>query len=142
MAVTLQSTGISGANLTLLLSQLKQDVSILGCTIIIDHYYYCYQYMSGSLVIRYNGLVLEPTGTFQINQQMPTSQTSGLLWWHYLLICASGLLLFLCTVTVVVSTSSLARDGTYIVWSIYILGHTSGDDEEQNKISCASCASC
>lgn len=80
----------------------------------------CFQYTSGIFAIRFNGLVLEPTGVFQSSAQgsptqapptrVPTTQApptpqsnqGRLTWWHYLLIGAAAMTLLLCCVIVVV----------------------------------------
>lgn len=79
----------------------------------------CFQYTSGIFAIRFNGLVLEPTGVFQSSAQgsptqapptrapptqVPTPQSNQgrLTWWHYLLIGAAAMTLLLCCVIVVV----------------------------------------
>ncbi len=38
-------------------------------------------------MIRYDGMVLEPTGTFTVQSPSePSGASSGLLWWHSLLL--------------------------------------------------------
>lgn len=43
-------------------------------------------------MIRYDGMVLAPTGEFSAATG-PGTDTTGLLWWHYLLIAAGAVLL-------------------------------------------------
>lgn len=88
VAVLLRPTA-TGANLTVLSSQLKQD------------------YMSGLLVISYDGMVLEPTGEFSTSFSISSTDNisdtaNGLVWWHYLIIAASGVLLVASCLTAII----------------------------------------
>ena len=66
------------------------------------------QYTSGILMIRFNELVLEPTGAFQVGSTStsPTEASgtqSGFLWWHYVLFSVGAAVLVLALLAIVVS---------------------------------------
>lgn len=94
VSITLEPMNNTGANLTIVLSQLEQD------------------YMSGVLVIRYNGMVLQPTGEFQTGEFVTGNPmtSAGILWWQYLLIAVgAALLVVICITLVIIAVVLLTR---------------------------------
>lgn len=76
-----------------------------------SYHFQFFQYTSGILVIRYDGMVLQPTGEFRTGefQTGSPSGSAGLLWWHYLLIAVGAVLLLLTCITVVAVVVFLSK---------------------------------
>ena len=59
--------------------------------------------MDGVLVIRYNGVVWEPTGQFQSSDSRDQStDAASFVWWHILLIVVGAVLVLMVCFTIVV----------------------------------------
>ena len=81
-------------------------------------------------MIRYNGLVLEPTGEFQVLSGDSSGSNIGLQWWHIFLIVVGVTIVGVAAVVVVVSCGVGRKYAQEVIVFFCGKGHRGGKQKE------------